>query len=97
MNETELLKQKEDRRVRMLRISTDLVVQVLMTTPLTASQAQQIICGVRNLALELFPGKADTFDLIYLPRFRRALKEAGAHPGNLPAILRDDVSSCAGS
>lgn len=90
MNDTELRKQEEDRRVRMLRISTDLVVQVLMTTPLTASQAQRIICGVRSLALELFPGKSDAFDLIYLPRFKRALEEAGTLPGGLPAILQGE-------
>ncbi len=30
---------------------------------------------VRRLALALFPGQEDTFDLIYRPRLERALRE----------------------
>jgi hypothetical protein len=31
--------------------------------------------GVKKQALRLFPEKEETFDLIYLPRFRRLLRE----------------------
>jgi hypothetical protein len=31
--------------------------------------------GVRRFALNLFPGKEETFDIIYVRRFRRLLNE----------------------
>ncbi|HTY23765.1 MAG TPA: hypothetical protein VMC85_11575 [Desulfomonilaceae bacterium] len=83
MNESAL---EENRRIRMLRIVTDLLVQVLMTRPMTLSDADMMIHGVRNLALKLFPGKEHVFDLIYLPRFRRALREAGLLRPDLHAV-----------
>jgi len=68
---------EERRRMRMLRIAVDLTIQLFMTTPVTADQADRTIRGLRAFSLKLFPGKGDVFDLIYLPRFRRALLEAG--------------------
>ena len=76
---------EENRKIRLLRISTDLVVQQLMTRPTTKKEADRMILGVRDLASKLFPGKEDVFDLVYLPRFRRALIEAGAQ--SLPTSL----------
>ena len=68
---------EEDRKIRLLRISVDLAVQMFMTRPMSRNDADSMIRGVRKLALGLFPGKESVFDLIYLPRFRRALEEAG--------------------
>lgn len=76
MNTQDLIRE-ENRRIRLLRISTDLLVQLLMTQPMTVSEAQEMILKVRNFAIKLFPGKERVFDLIYVPRFRRALREAG--------------------
>ena len=84
-NITDKLLKEENRRIRLLRISTDLVVQQLMTRPITMNEADRMILGVRDLASKLFPGKEDVFDLVYLPRFRRALIEAGAQ--RLPRSL----------
>lgn len=67
----------ENRRMRLLRVSTDLVVQVLMSGQAGLDESLDLIEAARKLALELFPGKDDVFDLIYLPRFRRALYETG--------------------
>lgn len=69
--------QEENRRIRLLRITTDLVVQILLTGRMNHEESLELINGVRSFALKLFPGKEDVFDLIYLPRFRRALREAG--------------------
>jgi len=77
---------EENRRIRLLRISADLLFQVLMTHSADAGQADRMIRGLRNLATRLFPGKEHVFDLIYLPRFRRALQEAGAQ--EMPEILQ---------
>jgi hypothetical protein len=77
---------EEDRKIRLLRISVDLAVQMFMTRPVSPEDADAVIRGIRKLALGLFPGKESVFDLIYLPRFRRALEEAGIC--DLPEILK---------
>ena len=69
----------ENRRIRTLRVSCDLLVQVLMTQRLSLTEAEALIQGFRQLALRLFPGKQDALDLIYMPRFRRAMLEAGLY------------------
>jgi hypothetical protein len=78
----------ENRRIRLLRISTDLLVQIFMTSPVRTQEADRMIRGLRDLAATLFPGKEEVFDLIYLPRFKRALREAGIK--EMPDILRSE-------
>ncbi|MBM4328608.1 MAG: hypothetical protein FJ118_15765 [Deltaproteobacteria bacterium] len=86
MIETKQLWEEETRKIRLLRVCTDLVAQLLMTRPLSAEEADRLIVGARSFALGLFPDKGHVFDLVYLPRFRRALQEAGAR--KMPGILR---------
>ncbi len=84
------LVREENRKIRLLRISTDLLVHTLMTTPVTMSEAEKMIQGLRMFALELFPDKGEVFDLIYVPRFRRALREAGTlRSSALRVVSRD--------
>lgn len=71
----------ENRRIRLLRITSDLLVQLLMSGRVPASEADSLIGGVKDLAMRLFPGKESAFDIIYVPRFRRALLESGAYYG----------------
>ena len=78
---------EESRRIRLLRIAVDLTLQLFMTTSVTADEADRIIKGLRAFSLKLFPGKGDVFDLIYLPRFRRALLETGLK--NAPDIFSE--------
>ena len=77
---------EENRRIRLLRIASDLLIHVLMTRPISLSEADKMIQGTRNLALKLFPDKGHVFDLIHMPRFRRALREAGVY--DTPRSLR---------
>lgn len=70
---------EENRRIRLLRIVSDLLVQVLLTRPMNMEEAEKLVCGARSFALKLFPGKEEAFDLIYAPRFRRAIREAGLY------------------
>jgi hypothetical protein len=67
--------EEEDRRVRYLRMSVDLALNVIAQTDLPPADAAEMISAVRRTAVRLFPGKATTFDLIYLPRLRRLLAE----------------------
>jgi hypothetical protein len=65
----------EERKLRRLGRAMDLAAALLRQTELTLEEAQDVVNHARQTALQLFPGKEDTFDLIYGPRFRRILVE----------------------
>ena len=65
----------EERKLRRLGWAMDLAAALLRQTELTLEEAQDVVNHARQTALQLFPGKEDTFDLIYGPRFRRILVE----------------------
>jgi hypothetical protein len=65
----------ENRQMRRLRLLIDTACVVLRNRPLTRSEAEQVVVQVRAQALTLFPGKGETFDLIYGARFRRLLDQ----------------------
>ena len=53
----------------------DIAAALLWQVDLTLEEARDVVNHARKTALQLFPGKEDTFDLIYGPRFRRILSE----------------------
>jgi len=65
----------EERKLRRLRAIVDLASTLIWQSDLTLSEAQKLISDARERALELFPDKGETFDLIYGSRFRRLLAE----------------------
>jgi len=65
----------EEFRLKRLRYLMDFTAALLWQADLTLVQAQKIITDAREKALELFPDKGETFDLIYGTRFRRILIE----------------------
>ena len=67
--------EEENRRIRTLRLLVDFSLAYLAQTKLPLEEAQAVVEGVKKQALRLFPEKEETFDLIYLPRFRRLLRE----------------------
>jgi hypothetical protein len=66
---------EEEQRLKRLKLVVDLTSAILRQTDLNLSEAQRLVADARNRALELFPDKGETFDLIYGPRFRRILVE----------------------
>jgi hypothetical protein len=66
---------EEEKKLRRLRFIVDFALQYVSTQNVTQDEALRVVEGVRKHALKLFPGKEETFDLIYAPRFRRALNE----------------------
>jgi hypothetical protein len=63
------------RRVRQIvDISTSLIVQ----SNLTRREAETLVDTVRRRILELFPDGEETYELIYMPRFRRLIDEYAA-------------------
>lgn len=75
MGEDEEALLAEERRLVRLRRVMDFTTVLLWQADLTLSQAQKLIADAKELALELFPDKEETFDLIYGSRFRRILAE----------------------
>ena len=67
--------EEEERRVKTLRFLVDFSLAYLAQTKLSLEEAQAVVAGVKKWALCLFPEKEETFDLIYLPRFQRLLRD----------------------
>ena len=67
--------EEENRRIRTLRLLVDFSLAYLAQTKLSLEEAQAVVQGVKKQALRLFPEKEETFDLIYLPRFQRLLRD----------------------
>ncbi len=65
----------EDKRVRRLGRAMDIASILLWRTDLTLNEAQEVVAHAKQVALQLFPDKEETFDLIYGSRFRRILVE----------------------
>ena len=67
--------QEEEKKLRRLRFIVDFAIEYLRSQQLNHDEAIRVVEGVRKHALKLFPGKEDAFDIIYAPRFKRALNE----------------------
>ncbi len=66
---------EERRKVRRLQIVVNLVMNLIRQSDLPAEEASELVVATRRYALNLFPDKAQTYDLIYQPRFRRLMAE----------------------
>jgi hypothetical protein len=65
----------ESRRIRYLRILTDLTHQQLCIESMTHHEAQQSVRELRKAAGSMFPGKESVFDLVIAPRLERVIEE----------------------
>ncbi|UCD71376.1 MAG: hypothetical protein JSW70_10345 [Syntrophobacterales bacterium] len=66
---------EENKRIRFLRILVDFSMHLILQGDLPYEEALKVVEGVKGHACRLFPGKEETFELIYRPRFRRILTE----------------------
>ena len=78
---------EERRRLRLLRTVVDLTTNVLAQGRMTRLEAEALVAATRRRALELFPDKAGTYDLILAPRFARLMEEF-ALPSNVVPFRR---------
>jgi len=67
--------QEEEKKLRRLRFIVDFAIEYIRSQSLNHEEAIRVVEGVRKHALKLFPGKENTFDIIYAPRFKRVLNE----------------------
>lgn len=80
----------EARRVRQLRMTVDLTCNVLMQARLSRAEGEALVAAARRHALQLFPDKEQTYELVLAARFRRLLDEfvpPGARVSPFPASL----------
>jgi hypothetical protein len=66
---------EESLRIRRLRLIVDLVSSLIRQGDLPLPESVRLVQAVRQQALLLFPGKEETYDLVYAPRFARILRE----------------------
>ncbi len=66
---------EENRRIRFLRFLVDLSLVSIQQSDLSLEEALNVVEEVKRAACNLFPGKEETFDLIYRPRFMRTIEE----------------------
>ncbi len=66
----------ENKLIRRLRFLVELTfATIAQDNDLTLDQAWEHVLALKGAAVAMFPGKEDTFDLLYLPRFSRLLAE----------------------
>jgi hypothetical protein len=65
---------EENRRIRFLRFLIDLSIRSIQENDLSLEEAMGLVEGAKRAALNLFPGKELAFELIYRPRFQRAIE-----------------------
>jgi hypothetical protein len=66
---------EETRRIRRLQLTVRLVMNVISQSNLPFEEAADLVAATRRVALQLFPGKERTYDLLYKPRLQRLLIE----------------------
>ena len=71
---------EEAGRARQLRLIVDLASSVIAQGGLSPAEAEALVAATRRRALELFPGKEETFDLVLAPRFARLIREFAVAP-----------------
>lgn len=66
---------EENRKIRYLRFLVDFSILSIQQDDLLLEEAQELVENVKRAACSLFPGKEETFELIYRPRFNRVMQE----------------------
>ncbi len=66
---------EENRKIRFLRFLVDFSLLSIQQDDLLLEEAIKVVEDVRRAACNLFPGKEETFELIYRPRFDRVIQE----------------------
>jgi shikimate 5-dehydrogenase len=66
---------EENRKVRRLQIAVDLVLNLVAQSDIPVEEASELVAQTRRFALDLFPDKAQVYDIIYQPKFKRLMAE----------------------
>jgi hypothetical protein len=66
---------EENRKIRFLRFLVDFSILSIQQNDFSLEEALKVVEDVKRAACTFFPGKEETFELIYRPRFQRAIEE----------------------
>ena len=72
---SEIETREENRKIRYLRFLVDFSILSIQQDDLALQEAQELVENVKRAACSLFPGKEETFELIYRSRFNRVIGE----------------------
>ena len=71
--------EEEQQRARYVRMIVDFTSNLIMQSRMARHEAETLVGAARAKVLQLFPGRDDTYELLYAPRFRRLVNEF-THP-----------------
>ena len=75
-DERSVLIAEEHKLIRRMQFVVDLVeATIAQDRTITLDEAWDHVRSLKAAVVTMFPGKEDTFDLIYLPRFSRLIRE----------------------
>lgn len=63
----------EQRRLRRVRFIVDFTTSVLMQSRMGRAEGEALVAAARERILELFPGREETYEILYARRFARLL------------------------
>ena len=72
MDDKEKIKE-EERKINQLRVAVDFANNIISEGEITYGEALKLVESLKTLAMNLFPEKEETFELIYRPRLNRVL------------------------
>lgn len=64
----------EQRRIRYIQFIVDLTTNVIMQSDLTRREAEDLVASAREKILLLFPGREETYEILYARRFARLVE-----------------------
>jgi hypothetical protein len=66
---------EENRKIRYLRFLVDFSLNYIARSDMSPEDALNLVERVKKQACILFPGKEETFEIIYRPRFQRVIHQ----------------------
>lgn len=67
--------EEENLKIRRVRLLVDLTSSLLAQGNMSQGEMLNLVRATQETVLKIFPGRKDTFDLIYRPRFNRIIQE----------------------
>lgn len=64
---------EEQRRMRRVRFIVDFTTSVLQQSRMSRPEAEELVAAARARILELFPGRDETYEILYARRFARLI------------------------
>ena len=68
----------EQRRIRRVQIIVDFTTSILLQSGLSRREGEELVAAARDRILDLFPGREDTYEILYSRRFARLLDSCTA-------------------